>query len=123
LEQLVPYIGGDGGKIGRTFSARSGIIGKAVREKKGMVGKRLNENHAKYIDELVSSWSYTREDARGLTEDRRSWLAIPIFHTNRKVEAVVYLDSDEVDFFTDQIVTLVTNSCAGIASYCKERFK
>ncbi|HSK71361.1 MAG TPA: hypothetical protein VK892_06675, partial [Pyrinomonadaceae bacterium] len=34
MEQLIPYIGGEGGAAGRKFSIRSGIIGKVLREKK-----------------------------------------------------------------------------------------
>lgn len=123
LEQLVSYVGGDGGEVGRRFSIQSGIIGKAIREKKPFVGTRRNDNYAEYIGELVSFWSYTEEDAKKLSQDRMSWLAVPIFYRNKKAEAVVYLDSAERGFFDQGMINLVTYACAGIASYCEEKYK
>lgn len=123
LEQLLPYIGGDGKQAGRRFSIRSGIIGKAVREKTPYAFTRQNDDYEAFIKELVALWSYPEEDARKLTSDRRSWMSVPIFGPNTSVVGVVYLDSNEKDFFSPEVQNLVINACSGIASYIDERYK
>ena len=123
LEQLLPYVGGKGKEPGRKFSIRSGIIGKAVREKAPFAFSRQNDDHEAFIKELVSDWSYTEEDARSLTADRKSWMAVPIFGKDDSVVGVVYLDSNEKNFFNKDVQTLVINTCSGIASYITERYK
>lgn len=123
LEQLLPYVGGKGKEAGRKFSIRSGIIGKAVREKAAFAFSRQNDDHEAFIRELVSDWSYTEEDARSLTADRKSWMAVPIFGKDDSVVGVVYLDSNEKNFFNKDVQTLVINACSGIASYITERYK
>jgi hypothetical protein len=124
LEQLIPYVGGKGGLVGRRFDIHSGIIGKAARLKKPFVAKRQNADHTLYIAELISEWSYTDDDARKLTDDRMAWLAVPIFSKNRgEAQAVVYFDSTDSELFTEEIAFLVTYACGGIASYCEEKYK
>lgn len=120
LEQLLPYVGGSGSAPGRTFSIRSGIIGKAVREKSVFAAHRESDDYEKFLSELVRDWAYTEADARKLSPDRRSWMAVPILGSKSAVVAVVFLDSNEKDFFTSDIRELVINCCAGIASYINE---
>ncbi len=120
LEQILPYIGGSGSPPGRRFSVRSGIIGKAVREKAAFTASRQNDDHETFLAELIRDWSYTEEDARKLSPDRRSWMAVPIFGKKQIVVAVVYLDSAERDFFDNRIKSAVLGACGGIASYISE---
>jgi hypothetical protein len=121
LEQLLPYVGGMGGPAGRTFSVRSGIVGKAVREKTTIAASRQSEDYQEYLADLVRDWAYTEEEARSLTSDRWSWLAVPIFGTDsRTVLAVAYLDSSERDLFTKEVRELVYGACQGIAAYIAE---
>jgi hypothetical protein len=125
LEQLLPYIGGDGKPPGRRFSIRSGIIGKAVREKTPYASFRENDNHEAFIKELVANWSYTEHDARQVTSDRQAWMAIPIFGSPTSasgVVAVVYLDSDQRNFFSKQVQKLALHAASGIATYIDERY-
>ncbi len=123
LEQLLPYIGGEGKGAGRKFSIRSGIIGKAAREKSPFAFSRQNDDHEAFIEELKSNWAYTEEDARKLKSDRKSWMAVPIFGENNAVVGVVYLDSNEKDFFNERVKEAVINSCSGVALYINERYK
>ena len=123
LEQLIPYIGGKGGRIGRRFSIRSGIIGRAVREQAPFAFTRHNDDYEAFIRELVANWSYTEADARTLTSDRFSWMAVPIFGPNYIVLAVVYLDSSERALFTKPVQRLVISACHGIAIFIDERYK
>lgn len=122
LEQLLPYVGGRGSHPGRTFSIRSGIIGKAVREKAAFAASRQSDDYDTFIEELVRNWSYTEEDARALSPDRRSWMAVPVFGSKSSVVAVVYLDSSEREFFGGEIRQLIVEACGGIAAYINETY-
>jgi hypothetical protein len=120
VEQLLPYIGGTGSPAGRTFSVRSGIIGKAVRERSVFAATRVSPDYEAFLSELVREWSYTMEDARKLSPDRRSWMAVPIPVEGGPVVAVVYLDSSEPEFFVGEVQRVVLEACAGITSYIDE---
>ena len=120
VEQLLPYIGGTGSPPGRRFSVRSGIIGKAVRERSVFSASRVSPDYEAFLAELVRDWSYTVEDARKLSPDRRSWMAVPIPVEGGPVVAVVYLDSNEPDVFSVEVQRVVLEACAGIATYIDE---
>ena len=126
LEQVIPYVGGEGGRPGRRFPIRSGIIGLAVRDQALYVGLRENNDYLAFVKELVQKWGYTEQDARRLSNDRFSWMAIPIFgkqDSKSVVIGVVFLDSDDRDFFTGEVKQLIITACAGIAAYIDERYK
>ena len=120
LEQLLPYVGGKGAPPGRRCSIRSGVIGRAARGRVVVVVARDSENYSDYVRELISKWAYTEDDARKLTPDRRSWMAVPVLAADGSVAAVVYLDSSLRDFFTAEVTHLVVNGCHGITSYVRE---
>lgn len=124
-EQLLPYIGGEYGDGGedRRFSIRSGIVGRAIREKSPFAAFRKSDDYDEYINEMIHEWSYPKHDARKLKSDRKSWMAVPIFGSERKVIGVVYLDAIERDFFSNDVKQLVINACFGITSYIQERYK
>lgn len=123
MEQLIPYIGGEGGEAGRKFSIRSGIIGKVLREKLPYRASRQNDDREAFIQELVTGWSYPEVEARKLSEDRKSWMAIPIVQkASNAAIAIIYLDSNERDFFDKEIVELVLASSKGIAKFIEERY-
>jgi len=125
LEQLVPYVGtgGGGADAGRTFSIRSGIIGKAVREKAPFAASRRTDDFELFIQELVREWAYTEHDARKLSPDRRAWMAVPIFGHKRDVVAVVFLDSNDPEFFRPDVQTFVVEACEALATYIHEAYK
>ncbi len=116
LEQVLAYVGGSGKGPGRRFSVRSGITGRAVREQAAFAASRRHDEYADFLRELVTTWGYTSVDARQLTEDRQAWMAVPIMGP-RGVVAVVYLDSDEREFFTPEVQALVIHGCRGVAAY------
>jgi hypothetical protein len=123
LEQLLDYVGGNSDGRGRRFNIRSGICGKAARENKVLSASRNNNDYSSYIEELVSVWGYTPEEARKLSITSNSWLAVPIKYKGTEVTGVVYLDSNEKDFFTDPIKEQVVWACGGLAVFIDERYR
>ncbi len=123
FEQLVPYSGGGGGPAGRRTSIRSGIVGKAVREKKVISGKRPTANRDDYIRILCRDWSYTEADAKQLTEDRMSWMAVPFLdRTGAEVVAVLYLDSNDPNFFSQPVKNAILNASGGVGQYLQAKY-
>lgn len=122
LEQLLPYIGGAGGNSGRKFSVSTGIIGHVARTGKPRMATRENTDHELYIQELQEKWNYTERTARQLTSSRNAWMAIPILNKNGAALAVVFLDSKDKEAFTEPVLELVLNCCAGIATYITEHY-
>jgi hypothetical protein len=120
LEQLLPYVGGTGGMAGRRFSVRSGIIGKAARAKDPFSSTRESDGHSDFVKELIHDWCFTEEDARSVTPDRQSWMAVPVLMTNGTVSVVVSLDSSIPGFFTDEVQAIVLECCGGIKAYIAE---
>ena len=121
LQQMLPYIGGSGGKAGRDFSINPGIIGHVARSREVRVASRVGD-HAAFVDDLVSNWFYTESEARTLTTDRKTWMAVPVLGAHRKVLAVIYLDSAEQDAFSQTVMELVLNGCIGIAAYISQYY-
>jgi hypothetical protein len=121
LQQVLDYIGdGRDGKrkAGRRFPASSGIIGRALREKEGFAASRKNDNYTAYINELISEWGYSKDQAEALHPGTMAWMAIPLVdQATNTVEGIVYLDSTDPEFFTDIRQTLAICACAGIAKY------
>ena len=124
LEQIVPYIGGDGGGAGRRFSIRAGITGQAVRDRQPYTMERKSEDYEDYKRELVSEWHYTDGDVRSITSDRFSAMAIPVKARNgQDIVGVIYLDSKTRKFFAQESVRIATlGACAGVVNYIGERY-
>lgn len=127
LQQVIDYIGGGGGGKGRYFTTGKGIIGraamKALHEGKStaIVAKRSGNDQEGFLDEMVE-WGYGPREAQELTRDRCSWMAVPIMSNNRPI-GIVYLDSDEQDFFDDKTLqNVVIRGVAGIATYVEKRY-
>src|SRR5262249_24367409 len=108
---------------GRTFSIRSGVIGKAVRARGVVMVMRQSDEYEAFVDELVREWAYTEHDARKLSSDRRSWMAVPVFDSGSVVCAVVYLDSNQTDFFTPELQQIILDASGGIATYVNEAYR
>jgi len=122
-EQLIPYVGGSGGPSFRSFPIHTGITGRVAREGNPLIYTRINDDYDAYLKELVAHWGYTDAEARKLLQDRKSWMAVPIFSVEHVVLAVVYLDSSTKDVFTTEIKQLVIDSCGGFAAHITERYK
>jgi hypothetical protein len=127
LEQVLDYVGDErGGKTAaRVFSVHSGIIGRAFREKKACVGRRKNDDYVSYVRELVEDWGYTEAEARKVNPASKAWFAVPLFNhlDQQKVEGIVYLDSVDQDFFTEDKKWLIMGACAGIARYVAHKYQ
>ena len=125
LEQLVDYVGGAGGGRGRFLNIQSGITGQAVREADVFVMDRDVKDLEEYRRILVSDWHFRKSEARQLTEDRFSAIAVPI--TSKKdtnlVLGVAYLDSKKENFFNrGRLQECVVNCCAGLTEFIGEHY-
>ena len=128
LEQVLPYVGGQGGPAGRHFSLKSGLAGLVARNAlaghpKATALQRQNDDYGAFLEELRTQWSYTDAEARALTPDRQAWMSVPIMDSAQSLMGVVYLDSSVKGFFTLEAQTLVIHACYGITQYVEERYK
>lgn len=122
IEQIVPYVGGEGGGQGRRFSIRSGVTGHAIRTGQPAAGSRMPGNELEYVKEQVSDWGYTHREAEALTRGRHSFMAVPI-QNRQAVVGVVYLDSSESStFLSADVVEVILAACGGISRYVEERY-
>jgi hypothetical protein len=109
LEQVMDYVGGKNEKptAGRRFPSQSGIAGAAFRMKKAIYGIRANDDHQKFIEELVKDWHYTRHDPEQCNLNAKTWFAIPLESAdNGNVEGIIFLDCDDKDFITQEPVVI-----------------
>jgi hypothetical protein len=124
IEQIVPYVGGNGGGAGRTFSLRSGITGLSIRLGKPVAASRVSDDESAYREELKDKWGYTEKEARALSPDRRSFMAVPI-RGKHHIRGVVYLDSTKRGAFESGgtgLANSVVSACSGINQYCNARY-
>lgn len=121
-QQMFNYIGGSGGQ-GRCFPIGTGIVGKAIREEEVLTFSRNNDDTQAYINELVKNYGFSRANAKNVTFDRNSWMAVPIKYDGKEVAGVLYLDAKDKDFFTDEVKEQVVRVSAGIAVFINERYK
>ncbi len=125
LEQVTEYVGATAttGRTGRQFPANAGIIGMACRENTVLVARRLNDDYELYVEELVTNWNYTPDQARRLNPGAMEWMAVPFYDPDRgRVEAVLFADASKRDFFTAERQELVLSAAAGIAVFIGKRY-
>lgn len=122
LGQLLPYIGGKGGPARRVFSVRTGVIGLAVRDNDAVTASRKSDGHADFVRELIHDWGYTEDEARTVSSDRQSWMAVPMLSATKIPLAVVSLDSSMPGFFSAEIQKVVLGCCSGVAAYILEAY-
>lgn len=122
LEQLLPYVGGPGGPPRRVFSAPSGAIGLAVRERQAVAVLRKSDGHGDFVRELVHDWGYTEVEARAVSADRQTWMAVPMLSATDVPVAVVSLDSSIPGFFSVEMQTVVLGCCRGVGAYILEAY-
>jgi hypothetical protein len=126
LEQVTEYVGDTPkpGRVGRQFPANAGIIGKALREKDVFVARRVNDDYDAYVKELVTEWNYTEETARRLNPGAMAWMAVP-FHdpARQKVDAVLFLEANKREFFTNERQELVLAAVSGMAIFVGQRYQ
>lgn len=126
LEQVLDYVGDarGGGKMGRRFNSRTGVIGNAIRTHQPVVGNRETDDFEAYVRELVRDWSYMESEARSLSKETRSMLAVPLRESDvSPVMGVLYIDSVVPGFFTRRQQIAVYYAAITIASYASEQYK
>jgi hypothetical protein len=105
IEQIVPYVGGKGGGVGRKNSVRAGITGRCIRMKETLTMHRDSRDEATYRSELAADWGYTEPETRALTSDRMSFMAVPVLDgTRQHALGVVYIDAKQENLFVDEAV-------------------
>ena len=119
LEQLVDYVGGDGGGVGRSHSNKSGVVGTCVRTGKFAVEVRRAKDSEAHVEELVRDHHFTEKEARSLTQDRWAWAAYPLSDGAGKVTGVLFLDSNNPKFFSDHCRKVISEGCEGLADYLR----
>jgi hypothetical protein len=123
LEQLVPYVGGEGGKPGRKIGMY-GVVGRAVLTNAPVSMVREGDDPkvhlAQYLDELTSTWFVPKDVVQEMRHDRMSFLAVPLTNNASEVIGAVFLDAKDAVFFDDEAVRCVVNGCAGIAEFVKQ---
>lgn len=124
LEQIIPYVGGDGDGENRKFPINAGITGAAVRQNEILIMDRQSQGEVEYKKELVVEWNYTESSARKMTMDRFSAIAIPVADkTGKHVLGVIYMDAKRKNCFSSQDVQkLVVAASGGITQYVGERY-
>lgn len=122
LERCVPYAGGKEDGLGRSFKNNSGVIGRAYQSRKISLAKRESDDHQQFIEEMISEYSIPREEAEALKPGRRAWLAIPITGTKAPV-GVVFMDSDDKEFFSEPVIEAAVSATEGIAEYVRKVYR
>jgi hypothetical protein len=75
-----------------------GLIGKCVidsfqNRKPSIIVERLDED-VDFVDEMTNGWNFTKAEAKRLTQDRRSYIAMALMDTwGTDLLAILYLDS------------------------------
>ena len=123
LEQVINYVGGEGGPLGRCSPVRSGITGVAVRMRLPVDAVRESQDDDEAVGEFVFSWGFTRREAQRLAAGRWAWMAVPIVAENRVV-GVVFLDSSRPALFSSVAVRdAVTAQCETLAELVAEMYR
>jgi hypothetical protein len=123
LEQVIPYVGYDGGEPGRRFPIGSGIIGRVARDHSAYSASWDGTNSHAFIEESVKEWGFTRQQAEDNVTWRRSWFGVPISGRGEKdTIGVVFLDSSEPNLFTPEVQGVIVSACFGVAAYITERY-
>lgn len=127
FHQVLEYVGderGGKGNAGRSFPCRCGIIGKAfsLKEQDYLTAYRKSNDYEGYVRELKEDYHYTEQEARRLNPGSMAWMAICLKDSADKVKGVVYLDSVDRDFFTDDRQQIALNCCVGIARFVLQRY-
>jgi hypothetical protein len=123
LEQVTEYVGDKpkAGRVGRRFPNNAGIIGKAYREGDTFVAKRVNDDYEAYVRELITDWNFTEERARLINPGAMAWMASPLVEGG-SVEAILYLEVNQRDFFTAERQEIVLAATRGIAVFVRRRY-
>ena len=99
IVRLTDYIGPDGAAGGRdkTYPLRAGVVGAAFTT--GQTAYDALTTDEPLTKFYVRKYHYTPEEAAGMRQDRRCWVAVPVVGASGGVEAVIFADASEPKFF------------------------
>jgi hypothetical protein len=128
LQQATNYVGETTKRTtrGRLFSNRCGIIGSAYRKKSTVAASLKESDRESFVSTMKTDWFFNDKDARALTPDVRSWMAIPIMDPDggESVIGLVYCDATAPEFFqSNELQQLAINCSLGIARFVGSRYK
>jgi len=126
LEQVIDYVGDarGGGRAGRQCNARAGVIGAAFRSREARVANRSNGDDDAYIRELVDLWGYNEPEAKALSMETRSALAVPLQESSTSdLVGILFLDAVVPNFFNRRQQSAALLASSAIAKYAAFRFK
>ena len=124
LEQMVRYVGDFGGPPGRRHSARSGVVGVCARTGQTTIAARNARSFESFREEMTAFWGYTRSEARLLSPDRHSFMAVPIYNLHHhSVLAVLFLDAPSRLFYENEPLTeQIVNEAETLTEMLNEQF-
>lgn len=105
LERVTRYCvgaGGDPGELGKRVSTACGVVGLAYRTGEPKVAYRRAEGIEEFRRQMIEEWSFDPADARTLNETRWSFLAFPIINGEQKVDAILFVDSELRNCFSEE---------------------
>ena len=71
---------------------------------------------------LTSYWNYTEQQARRLNPGAMSWMAVPLYDRLARIDAILFLEATQRDFFTPQRQQVVVAAVRGIAVFVGKRY-
>lgn len=127
VEQCVDYIGETevARKAGRKFALSQGLVGQAARTNAPVVVEKSATSDEEHINILMKEFGYTRGEAEGLDRSRWSFMAVPILSgesPSLQTIGVVYADSTDPKFFTEEIQQLMLAATSGVAAFVRIRY-
>lgn len=87
-----------------------------------MADRRLDGDAEAHISDLVTNWGFSTDRARRVDPTVQSWMAVPLQTPEAGVEAVVFLDAQKREFFTENRQLLVLGACGGLALFVRQRY-
>lgn len=124
FQQISRYAGtATGGAVGRVITINAGLVGMVCRHGAPLIVTREED-----FDQLWKDVDLEKAGARGVREEVMSLLACPFFapKTNEsdppKVLAVLFMDSEEKNFFEDKnMLELIYSACKGLVRDLDEK--
>lgn len=124
IQQIIPYIGGDGDGSGRRFSLNTGITGKAIRDLEPYILSSNAKDELELRASLVTDLGYTRPQAKKVSPGRYSAIAVPVIDkSGQHVLGVIYLDSLGRHVFDEEEITqMILRICDSIGDFVTKRY-
>jgi len=124
FQQISRYAGTQrGGAVGRVISINAGLVGLVCQYGAPLIVKRESD-----FDQLWKDVKLEEAGARGVQPPVMSMLACPFFAPMKKGEsrsvlAVLFMDSEEKEFFDQSILRLIYSACVGFVRDIDEKKK